>query len=84
MFIEFKLEHMAIKSKYTLFKLLFAVLGALGGFLYWKFIGCASGTCPIQSVWYLSTLWGLTMGYLIGDLLGSLILKQGKKHDETV
>ena len=27
--------------------LLGAALGALGGYLYWYFVGCADGTCPI-------------------------------------
>ena len=26
-----------------------AAVGALGGYLYWKFIGCTTGTCPITS-----------------------------------
>ena len=25
------------------------LLGGVGGFLYWKFVGCASGTCPITA-----------------------------------
>lgn len=25
------------------------LLGALGGYLYWRFVGCATGTCPITS-----------------------------------
>ena len=29
--------------------LLGAALGALGGYLYWYFVGCADGTCPITS-----------------------------------
>ena len=58
------------------------VLGAVGGFLYWKFVGCASGTCPIRSVWYWSTLWGALVGYLAGDLLNDIILKMKKKREE--
>ena len=60
----------------------FALTGALGGFLYWKFIGCQSGTCPIKSVWYWSTLWGTGMGYLIGDMLNDFILKRKIKKEE--
>ena len=55
--------------------LIFLVIGAVGGFLYWKFIGCTSGTCAIKSVWYWSTLWGAAVGYLVGDMLNDLILK---------
>jgi H+/Cl- antiporter ClcA len=55
------------------------IAGALGGFLYWKFIGCQSGTCPIKSVWYLSALWGLVMGYLVGSIIEELLLKAREK-----
>lgn len=73
-----------MKRKNNLIKLVFTVIGIIGGFLYWKFVGCTSGTCPIKSVWYLMTLWGAVMGYLIGDLVGSLVVKYGEKHDEKV
>jgi hypothetical protein len=53
--------------------------GALGGFLYWKYVGCQSGTCPIKSVWYLSTLWGLVMGYLVGSIIEELLMKVREK-----
>jgi len=55
------------------------IAGAAGGFLYWKFVGCQSGTCPIKSVWYLSTLWGLVMGYLVGSIIEELIMKARDK-----
>ena len=41
--------------------LLGAALGALGGYLYWYFVGCADGTCPITSSPLNSTLWGAVM-----------------------
>jgi len=69
------------KNKILWIKIAFAALGALGGFLYWKFVGCVSGTCPIQSVWYYSTLWGAAMGYLIGDLLLSFMFKKEKANE---
>ena len=40
-------------------------IGALAGFAYWYFIGCASGTCPIQSHWQSSTLYGALIGYIL-------------------
>jgi hypothetical protein len=57
------------------FLILFALVGATGGFLYWKFIGCESGTCMIKSKWYLSTLWGGAFGYLLGGIIRDLIVK---------
>ncbi len=57
-------------------------IGAIGGFLYWRLIGCNSGTCPIQSVWYWSTLWGAVMGYLIGDIIIDMVKKHRKRKEE--
>ena len=40
------------------------VLGAVIGFMYWKLIGCNSGTCVITSKWHNSTVYGAVMGGL--------------------
>jgi hypothetical protein len=69
------------KKNFVWIKVIFSAVGALGGFLYWKYVGCDSGTCPIQSVWYLSTLWGMAMGYLVGDLSGSFLMKRLSKNE---
>jgi len=61
---------------------IFLLAGAAGGFLYWRFVGCESGTCAIKSVWYWSTLWGAAMGYLIGDFISDLINKRKKNGGE--
>jgi hypothetical protein len=53
-------------------------LGAVGGFLYWYYIGCNSGTCAITSSPINSTLYGGMMG---GLLLNSFESK--KRKDET-
>lgn len=41
-------------------------IGALGGYLYYRFVGCASGTCaitssPINSTLYFAFVGGLMM-----------------------
>lgn len=41
------------------------LLGALGGYAYYYFIGCASGTCPITSNPYISTIYGAVIGALL-------------------
>ena len=51
------------------------VLGALGGFFYWKYVGCVSGTCTIKSNWYLMIPWVMLMGFLVGSVAGDLIRK---------
>jgi hypothetical protein len=45
-----------------------AALGAIGGFLYWKFIGCESGTCAITSKPINSTLYFSLMGAIASGL----------------
>ncbi len=42
-----------------------AVAGAIGGYFYWLYVGCASGTCPITSSPFMSTVWGAVMGGLL-------------------
>jgi len=62
--------------------ILFALIGGIGGFLYWKFVGCESGTCAIKSVWYWTTLWGTAVGYLVGDLIGDFLNKRNKRKEK--
>lgn len=68
--------------KSNLVQLVFVLIGASGGFLYWKFIGCESGTCMIKSVWYWSTLWGASVGYLVGDIISGFLNKNLNKGGE--
>lgn len=42
------------------------VLGALGGFLYYSFIGC-NGSCAITGSPVNSTLYGSLMGLILTD-----------------
>lgn len=52
-------------------------LGATGGWAYWYFVGCTSGSCPITSSPVNSSIWGA----LMGGLLFSLFIPQRKKED---
>jgi hypothetical protein len=65
----------------NLLVIVLAVAGAAGGFLYWKFIGCQTGTCPIKSKWYLSSLWGLAFGYLAGSIIKDIVANFRKKSE---
>ena len=60
-------------------KIIMVPIGGIAGFLYWRFIGCESGTCPIKSVWYWSTLYGVILGYLIADLAVSYLDRRKEK-----
>ena len=57
--------------------MILAVVGAVGGFLYYRLVGCASGACPITSNPYISTVYGGVIGTLIG-----YIVTPGKKKEE--
>lgn len=50
-----------MKHKLTVLGIL---AGAVGGYLYYHFIGCTSGSCPITSQPVNSTLYGAMMGGL--------------------
>ena len=54
-------------------------IGALGGYLYYHFIGCNSGSCPITSQPINSTLYGA----LMGALMFSSFKKQEPKQDQN-
>ena len=56
-----------MKKWFQINKLYFigAALGALGGFLYWKYVGCLTGTCAITSNPINSTLYFALFGALI-------------------
>lgn len=45
--------------------LLGMVIGAVSGYLYWKFTGCNTGNCAITSNPRNSTLYGTVMGGLL-------------------
>ncbi len=61
-------------------RIVLVIVGGLSGFLYWKFVGCESGTCRIKSVWYWSTLYGTIFGYLIADLILSYANRKKDKN----
>ena len=44
------------------------LVGAAGGYLYYYYVGCASGTCPLTSNPYISVLYGALMGFLLIDI----------------
>lgn len=51
------------------------IIGAVAGYLYYFYVGCASGTCAITSKPLNSTLYGA----LMGGLLFNMIITNSKK-----
>ena len=49
-------------------KIIGIAVGAIGGYAYYHFVGCASGTCPITSNPYITVAYGALMGYLLLDM----------------
>lgn len=49
--------------------------GAAAGYLYYYFIGCRTGTCPITGNPYISVLYG--------SLIGLLFIGSGRKKLNT-
>lgn len=67
-----KLKSILKKYRLTLIGL---TAGAIGGYLYWLYVGCINGTCTITSSPFYSSLWGAA----IGGLLLSGFQKETKK-----
>ena len=51
------------------------LVGAIAGYAYYHFVGCASGSCSITSKPLNSTLYGS----LMGGLLFNMFVKKEKK-----
>jgi hypothetical protein len=50
-------------------------IGAIAGYAYYFYVGCASGTCAITSKPLNSTLYGA----LMGGLIFNMFVKETKK-----
>lgn len=54
------------------------VVGAIGGYLYYHYVGCVTGTCPITSNPWRMTIYGAVLGLLLFDIFK----KEHKKTSE--
>lgn len=59
------------------------ITGGIAGYLYWRNIGCASGTCLITSKPLNASLYGALMGGLIFSMFTTNKTKttQNDQHD---
>ena len=58
------------------------VAGGVAGFLYWKNVGCVTGTCAITSSPVLSTIWGALIVVLLFVAIFSDSKKSGAADSE--
>jgi hypothetical protein len=69
-----------LKSIFNKYKstIIGVIIGSIGGYLYYHFVGCNSGTCAITSKPVNSTLYGA----LMGGLLFNIFKTENKKISE--
>jgi hypothetical protein len=58
-----------MKRKAILVTVIGVVIGAIAGYLYYYYVGCASGSCAITSRPVNSTIYGAIMGGLLFNIL---------------
>jgi hypothetical protein len=66
-------------KKINIFLGLGLVMGAAGGYLYWYYVGCASGSCAITSSPVNSSLYGGLMGFLLVNSFRPVSSGKGQK-----
>ncbi|WNJ16412.1 DUF6132 family protein [Pontibacter sp. G13] len=59
-----------------------ALVGAVGGFLYWNYVGCLSGTCSITSNWERMVPYGALMGGLLGGIVQDWVNDRARSSSE--
>ena len=69
---------MSFIKKYPL-ALIGLIAGAIGGYLYYHYVGCSSGGCAITSKPVNSTIYGAMMG----GLFLTIFQKTKKKNNDT-
>lgn len=59
--------------------ILFVILGMVIGFIYYKYIGCATGTCPITANPIMSVLYGGILGGLFHSIVTEILIPTTKR-----
>lgn len=61
-----RMKQLITRNKLTLVGI---TLGAIAGYLYYFYVGCASGTCAITSSPINATIYGAVMGGLLVNII---------------
>lgn len=59
--------------------IVFVLLGMAVGFLYYKYVGCVSGSCPITANPVISTLYGGIFGGLAHSIVTEILIPISKR-----
>lgn len=46
---------------------LYACVGAVAGYGWYRVVGCSTGACPITARWWTSALYGAFLGGMLGS-----------------
>lgn len=57
----------------------FVTLGLIAGFLYYKYVGCVSGTCAITANPIMSVLYGSILGGLFHSIITEIFIPMSKR-----
>lgn len=79
MFVQQRCYNMNLILKYKL-TIIGVLVGAISGYAYYYFVGCASGTCAITSKPLNSTLYGAMMGGLLLNTFKTAKDKESEKQ----
>lgn len=70
-----------LKRNVTKANLIGMIIGAVLGYLYYRNVGCSTGSCGLTSNPFMMILWGTAVGYLVGDYFNKK--KKDKVEEEN-
>ncbi len=59
-------------------------MGSAGGFLYYRYVGCTTGTCAVTSSLWLSTGFGCILGGIVSGKVVEMYTQNGITDWQTV